>query len=89
MEGAYDQNAGRRSEEVRPVLCWIGRIELRAWLTQDDEVLMGVAERAARGVLEELPAVREAITHERRGMERQADVGPGGRRPAHNALPSA
>ena len=30
----------------------------------------GVGERAARGVLEELPVVSEAITHGRRGMER-------------------
>src|SRR5216683_5246404 len=47
---------------------------LRNWLAQDDEVLLRVAERAARHVLNQFPAVREAIAHERGRVEGRAKV---------------
>ncbi|MGI8570352.1 MAG: hypothetical protein ACR2KT_15525 [Methylocella sp.] len=59
---------------------------LRTWPAQDDEVLLRVAERAARHVLDELPAVREAIAHKRGRVEGRAEVRACDLRPAHDAL---
>ena len=59
---------------------------LRTWLAQDDEVLHRVAKRAARHELDELPAVREAITHERGWVEGRAEVRACDLCPAYDAL---